>query len=59
MQSKYYGINEFQQLKILNKAKSLFLFHINSCTLKKNSEEIQNLLQSKNIHFDVIAIIET
>ena len=48
-----------QQLKITNKQKSLSLVHINSCSLNKKSEELQNLLQSANIHFDVIAITET
>ena len=39
--------------------KSLSFFHINSCSLNKNFEELQNLLQSTNIQFDVIAITET
>ena len=59
IQSKYYDIDELQQLKIPNKEKSLSLFHISSCSLNKNFEELQNLLQSTNITFDVIVIIET
>ena len=59
MQSKYYDIDELQQLKIPNKEKYLFFFHINSCSLNKNFEELQNLLQSTNIQFDVIVITET
>ena len=59
IQSKYYDINELQKLKIPNKENSLSLFHINSCSLNKNFEELQNLLQSTNINFDVIAITET
>ena len=39
--------------------KSLSLFQINSCSLNKNFEELQNLLQSRNINFDVIVITET
>ena len=31
--SKYYDIDELQNLKITNKSKSLSLFHINSCSL--------------------------
>ena len=58
IQSKY-DIDELQQLKIPNKEKSLSLFHINSCSLNKNFEELQNLLQSANTQFDVIAITET
>ena len=59
IQSKYYDIGELQKLKIPNKENSLSLFHINSCSLNKNFEELQNLLQSANINFDVIAITET
>ena len=59
IQSKYYDIDELQKLKIPNKENSLSLFHINSCSLNKNFEELQNLLQSTNINFDVIAITET
>ena len=59
VQSKYYDIDELQKLKISNKENSPSLFHINSCSLNKNFEELQNLLQSTNINFDVIAITET
>ena len=59
IQSKYYDIDELQKLKIPNKENSLSLFHINSCSLNNNFEELQNLLQSTNINFDVIAITET
>ena len=59
IQGKYYDIDELQQSKIPNKEKSLSLFYINSCSLNKNFEELQNLLQSTNINFDVIAITET
>ena len=56
IQSKYYDIDELQKLKIPNKENSLSLFHINSCSLNKNLEELQDLLKSTNINFDVIAI---
>ena len=59
IQSKYYDIDELQKLKIPNKENSLSLFHINSCSLNKHFEELQNLLQSTNINFDVIAITDT
>ena len=59
IQSKYYDIDELHQLKISNKEKSLSFFHINSCSLNKNFEELQKLLQSTNIQFDIIAITET
>ena len=53
-----FDIDELQQQKIPNKEKSVF-FHINSCSLNKNFEELQNLLQSTNIQSDVIAITKT
>ena len=59
IQSKYYDIDELQKLKIPNKENSLSLFHINSCSLNKNFEELQNLLQCTNINFGVMAITET
>ena len=59
IQSKCYDIAELQQLKTPNKENSLSLFHINSYSLNKSFEELQILLKSKNITFDVIAITET
>ena len=56
IQSKYYDIDELEKLKIPNKENSLSLFHINYCSLNKKFEELQNLLQSTNINFDVISI---
>ena len=53
------NIDKLQQLKIPNKENSPSLFHINSCSLNKNFEELQNLLQFTNINFDVIATTET
>ena len=59
IQRKYYDIDELQQMKIPNKEKFLPFFYINSWSLNKNFEELQNWLQSTNIQFDVIAITET
>ena len=42
-----------------NKEKSFSFFHINSCSLNKIFEKLQNLLQSINTQFHVIAITET
>ena len=53
IKSKYYDIDELKQLKIYNKEKSLPSFHINSCSLNKNFEELQNLLQPTILSFDV------
>ena len=58
-ESKYYDIDELQKIKIPNKGNSLSLFHINSCSLNKNFEELENLLQSANINFDLIGITGT
>ena len=38
---------------------SLSLFHINSCSLNKNFEDLEYLLQATNITFDIIAISES
>ena len=35
VQSKCYDVEELQTMKIPNKDKSLVLFHINACSLKK------------------------
>ena len=59
IQSKYYDINQLQQMTIPNKEKFLSLFHINSCSLNKYFEELHKFLQSINIYFDVIAVTET
>ena len=56
VQSKYYDIDELQKLEISNKENSPSLFHINSCSLNKNFEELQNLLQSTDTSFDVIEV---
>ena len=45
--------------KIPNKENSLSFFKINFCSLNENFEELQNLQQSTNVHFDVITITET
>ena len=57
--SKYFDTDEIQKLKILNKEKCLSLFHVNTCSLSKNFDELQHLLKITNKNFDVIAITET
>ena len=54
-----YDIEEIQTLKIPNKSKSLSMFHINTCSLSKNFDDLEYLLKTTNINFDVIAIFET
>ena len=41
--SKYYDIVEIHTIEIPHKKKSLFLFHMNSCSLK-NFDDLQHLL---------------
>ena len=42
-----------------NKKSSFSLFHLNTCSLSKNFENREYLLDSTNFNFDVIAISET
>ena len=47
-------------LKYLTKInKSLSLFHINACSLNKNLDDLQHLLNCTKKFFDIIAISET
>ena len=38
---KYYDLGEAQSIKIPNKNSCLFLFHINTCSLNKNFEDLE------------------
>ena len=49
IQSKYYDIDELQKLKVPNKENSISILHINSCSLNKNVEELENW-KSTTIH---------
>ena len=55
--SNYYDIDQLQTQT--QKNKSLFLFHITSCSLSKNFDELQHLLKCTNKSFDIGAISET
>ena len=57
--SKYYDIEEMHNIEIPQKNKSLFLFHINTCSLNKNFDDLQHLLSCTKTKFDIIAIRET
>ena len=46
-------------IKIPHKGKLLSLFHINACSLNKNLDDLQHLLNSNKKVFDIIAIGET
>ena len=54
-----YSIDEIQFPNKLNDKHSLLLFQINACSHSKNIEDIELLLDSILICFDVIAITET
>ena len=57
--SKYYDIEEMHNIKISHKNKSLSLFHINACSLNKNFDDFQHLLNCTKFFFDIIAVSET
>ena len=59
--SKYYDIEEMHNIEIphTHKNKSLSLFHINACSLNKNFDDLQHLLNCTKNFFDIIAISET
>ena len=42
--SKYYDIEEMRKIQIPHKNKSLSVFHINACSLNKNFDDLQHLL---------------
>ena len=56
--SKCYDIEEMHNIEIPHKNKSLSLFHINACSLNKNFDDLQHLLNCTKIIFDIIAISE-
>ena len=46
-------------IQIPHKNKSLSLFHINTCSLNKNFDDLQHFLNCTKKSFDIIAISET
>ena len=56
---KYYNIDEIQNLNNLNHKDTLSPFHINTCFLLKNIEELQYLFDKTKINFDVIGMSES
>ena len=59
--SKYYDINKIHNIKIPQKKKNktLFLFHINACSLNKKFDDLKHRLKSTKKVFDIIAVSET
>ena len=44
------------KIEIIHKNKPLSLFHINTCSLSKNFDDLQHLLSCTKIFFDIIAV---
>ena len=54
---KFYDVEQVQILKISKN--SLKMFRINACSLNKNFEDFEYLLESTNFNYNIIAISET
>ena len=57
--SYYIHTNQINNLKTCKDKRSLSLFRLNTCSLRKNFDEFQYFIQSTNIHFDVNIISES
>ena len=57
--SKYYDLPEFSKLYSSLSGKTFSLFHVNTRSLSKNFDQLQNVLSAAKIDFDLIGIIET
>ena len=56
---QYYNMDETQPLKIPNKSHSLYMLHIHAYSLSRNFDDLEYLLTTTNMNFDIIAISET
>ena len=56
---KYREIDYFQKLSKDFKRKTLSLFHMNVCSLTKNFDDFNVLLNYLNVNFDIFAITES
>ena len=57
--SKYYDIDEMHNIETPHKNKPLSLFHINTCSLSKNFDDLQYLPSCTQKIYDIIAVSET
>ena len=57
--SNYYDIDQLQTLKEFTDKSSLSLFHLNTCSLSKNIDDFEHLIQSTKNDFDIIAVSES
>ena len=56
---KYYRNQEFYKLVKKKPKKNIGVFHTSICSLKANSEKLQNLINNQEHQFSVIAVLET
>ena len=59
LNSNCYDTDQLQTLKFLEKSKQLSLFHINTCSLNQNYDDLQHLLKCTKKVFDIVAVSET
>ena len=57
--SNYYDIDQLQTLKEFTYKSFLSLFHLNTCSLSKNIDDFEHLIQSRKTDFDIIAVSES
>ena len=57
--SNYYDIDQLQTLKEFSDEGSLSLFHQSTCSLLKNIDGFEHLIQSTKTDFDIIAVFES
>ena len=57
--SNYYDIDQLQTLKEFTDKSYLSLFHLNTCSLSKNIDDFEYLIQSTKTDFDIIAVSES
>ena len=57
--SNYYDFDQLQVLKKFTDKSSLSLFHLNTCSLSKNTDDCEHLIQSTSTDFDIIAVPES
>ena len=56
---KYYRNQEFYKLVKKKPKKNIGVFHTSICSLKANSEKLQNLINNQEHQFSVITVLET
>ena len=49
----YYDIDQLQTLNKFTNKSSLSLFHLNTCSLSKNIDDFEQLIQSPKTDFDI------